>query len=68
MITLTASQWVETYIHIAQEIGERYHNVQDFESDEWVELCNFAEDIMHSAGMRLDSKIVDKLIAQEAML
>lgn len=53
MITLTKSEWVETYIHIAQEIGERYHCIADFQSDEWVDLCNFAEEIMHSAGINM---------------
>jgi hypothetical protein len=51
MITLTTPQWIETYTHIAQEIGERYHCTEDFESDEWVELCNFAEEMMASAGI-----------------
>jgi hypothetical protein len=55
MITLTSPQWIETYTHIAQEIGARYHCVEDFESDEWVELCNFAEEIMHSAGINMDT-------------
>ena len=53
MLTLTKTEWVETYIHIAQEIGDRYHCIEDFQSDEWVELCNFAEEIMHSAGINM---------------
>jgi len=49
---LTALQWVETYCHIAEEIGERFHGdgYFDLDEDERLEIIDFAEGILHSAG------------------
>jgi len=52
MAELTAEIWVETYCHIAEEIGARYHGdgYHDLNEDERLELIDFAEGILHSAG------------------
>jgi hypothetical protein len=54
MIILTAPQSVETYTEMAESIGERYHGegIEDFTSEEWLELCDFAEDLLYSAGIK----------------
>ena len=51
-IILPAEIWVETYCHIAEEIGARYHGdgYFDLNEDERLELIDFAEGILHSAG------------------
>jgi hypothetical protein len=46
---LTVSQWVEAYCHIAEELGER-EGYAHFDEDERLELLDFAESILISAG------------------
>ena len=55
---LTVSEWVEAYCHIAEEIAARYHGdgYSDFDEDERLELIDFAEGILHSAGFTKGDK------------
>ena len=56
-IILPAEIWVETYCHIAEEIGARFYPEEDdgdgyldLDEDERLELIDFAEGILYSAG------------------
>ena len=52
---LTVSEWVEAYCHIAEEIGAR-EGWANFDEDERLELIDFAEGILHSAGFTKGEK------------
>ena len=58
-IVLTASEYIETYCDIAEALLKGYYKIYDYQGsessqsdqDKFCECCDFAEEMMASAGI-----------------